>query len=84
MPARLKRPVERLLEFGDVKVPILEIPVDHAPPLILGRRGAKAILEHLEDIRAFVSRNEITRTALERLCEGNIVAELEDEFETRS
>jgi hypothetical protein len=70
--AKMKRTVERLLEFGDVRVPILEIPVDHAPPLVLGGRGAKAVLEHLDDIRSFVSRNEITRAALEQLCEAGL------------
>ncbi len=80
---KLKRPVERLYEFGDVKVPVLEIPVEHAPILVLGRRGAKAILEHLDVIREFVSRNEVTRAALERLCEGNMMEETGNDVETK-
>ena len=61
--------VERLYEFGGVKVPVLEIPVDHAPALILGKRGARAIMEHLDEIRVFVVNQEITQHAIEQMCE---------------
>jgi hypothetical protein len=69
---RKKEPTERLCEFGDVKIPILEIPVDHAPALIIGRRSGRAILEHLDAIRSFMARQEITRHAVEQMCERGI------------
>jgi hypothetical protein len=64
-----KEPRERMCEFGDVKIPILEIPVDHSPSLVIGRRSGREILEHIDAIRAFMARQEITRHAVEQMCE---------------
>lgn len=69
MAHRKKLPKERLYEFGDVRVPILEIPVDHHPPLIIGRRSGRAIMENIDAIRSFLVRQEITRRAVEQMCE---------------
>ena len=70
--ATAKRTIERICEFGDVRIAIIEIPVDHAPSLILGTRGAKAILQNLEAIRSFAARQEVTKHAVEQMCERGI------------
>ena len=70
--ATAKRIIERICEFGDTRIAVIEIPVDHAPPLVLGTRGAKAILSNLEAIRAFAARQEVTKHAVEQMCERGI------------
>lgn len=69
MAHKKKQPEERFCEFGDVKIPILEIPVHHQPSLVIGRVSGKAILENLDAIRKFVTRHEITRQAVEQMCD---------------
>jgi hypothetical protein len=76
MAHRKKEPKERLCEFGDVRIPILEIPVDHAPDLIIGTRGARAILENLDIIRDFSRRHELEKKALEQMCEQDILTDI--------
>ena len=68
MAHKKKYPVERYCEFGDVKIPILEIPVHHQPSLVIGRRSGKAILENIDAIREFVARHETVRCAVEQMC----------------
>jgi len=63
---------EDCLEFGEVKYPVLLIPVIHAPDLVIGRRSGRAILEHLDQIRQFVVKNEITRYAIEQICQRGL------------
>ena len=76
--ATAKRTIERICEFGDVRRPVIEIPVDHGPPITLGPRGAKAILENLEAIRSFAARQEVTKHAIEQMCERGIGEEATD------
>jgi hypothetical protein len=74
----VKRAVERLCEFGGVKKFVLQIPVEHGPPVILGERGAKAVLENLDAIRAFSARLEITRHNIEQMAENGIMEGIAD------
>ncbi|MGA2332284.1 MAG: hypothetical protein ABSG75_11045 [Syntrophales bacterium] len=67
-----KKATERICEFGGVKKTVLDVPVEHGPPVVLGERGAKAVLENLDAIRAFVARQEITRHAVEQMAQGGI------------
>jgi hypothetical protein len=76
--ATAKRITERILEFGDVRVPILEVPVDHSPPLILGTRGARAILENLDAIRDWAARQAAAKHAIEQMCECGVEESLKD------
>jgi hypothetical protein len=43
--------------------------------VVLGERGAKAVLENLDEIRAFVARQEVTRHAIEQMGGGGIIEE---------
>jgi hypothetical protein len=56
---KVKEPSEDVYKIYDFQYPVLKIPVDHAPGLIIGRRKAKAILQHLDAIRAFVAKHEV-------------------------
>lgn len=69
MAHKKKQPVEKLCQFGDFRMPILEIPIEHGPPLTIGSRSGRAILEYLDAIREFVTRHEITRYAIEQMCD---------------
>ncbi len=60
MANKTKEPTEEVYKIYDFQYPVLKIPVDHAPELIIGRRKARAILHHLDAIRAFVARHEVT------------------------
>jgi len=62
MAHKKKEAMERFCEFGDVKIPILEIPVHHQPSLIIGRLTGRAILDHLDSIRSFVEKHEKSET----------------------
>jgi hypothetical protein len=72
---RLKKATERICEFGGVKKTVLDVPVEHGPAVVLGERGAKAVLENLDEIRAFVARQEVTRHAIEQMGGGGIIEE---------
>ena len=76
MPHKKKVPMERLCEFGDVKIPILEIPVHHQPSLIIGRGSGRAILEHIDQIRQFVVKHEIMIHALEQMAEQQLYSDI--------
>jgi hypothetical protein len=57
---RKKRiPIEEVYEIFDVRYPILKIPTEkEGDRFPIGLRKSKAILEHLEAIRAFVAKHD--------------------------
>jgi hypothetical protein len=75
---KARRATERTLEFYGIKKTFLEVPVDHAPCIVLGERGAKAVLENLDAIRSFSARQGIIRHAVEQMAETAIIEEMID------
>ncbi len=69
---KIREPIEDVYKIYDFQYPVLKIPVDHAPDLVIGLRKARTIMQHLDAIRAFILRHEIAGHAVEQMAEPEI------------